>query len=63
MKTHPHFLGCEPLVVSKLPRDELLNPRIKKEEISKIILNGGHKMLSPERRFDAAILSNAYLFK
>ena len=42
---------------------ELLKPRIRKEELRNIILNGGHKMLSPERRFDAAILSNASLFE
>lgn len=42
---------------------ELARPRIKKEELRNIILNGGHKMLSPERRFDAAILSNASLFE
>lgn len=42
---------------------ELTEPRINKVELRNIILNGGHKMLSPERRFDAAILSNASLFE
>lgn len=43
--------------------DELLKPRVNKHELKNIILNGGEKMLSPERRFDAAILSNASLFE
>jgi hypothetical protein len=43
--TNP-FLACE----------ELLRPRIKKEEIKKIILGKGIDFLSPERRFDAAIV-------
>lgn len=45
-----------------LASSELLQPRVQKEHLSSIILNGGEKMLSPERRFDAAVLSNAYLF-
>ena len=35
--------------------EELLKPRIKTEEIKNIILGGGEKLLSPERRFDATI--------
>lgn len=42
--------------------DELLKPRIKKEEIKNIILGGGHLLLSPERRFDAALVSTPDLF-
>lgn len=30
--------------------------------IARIILGGGHKLLSPERRFDAAIMNNIELF-
>jgi hypothetical protein len=41
----------------KHPR--LLTPRIHKSVISKIILNGGEKQLSPERRFDATIYFTA----
>jgi hypothetical protein len=41
---------------------ELINPRIKKTEIRNIILGGGQNLLSPERRFDAALLSNPELF-
>lgn len=46
-----------------LKGEVLLKPRIRKTELKNIILNGGEKMLSPERRFDAAILSNASLFE
>lgn len=51
-KTNPYMQG-----------DELLNPRIKREEISNIILGGGQLMLSPERRFDAAIFFSTDIFK
>ncbi len=39
--------------------DELTTPRIMKDEIRNIILDGGHLLLSPERRFDGIIQSNA----
>lgn len=42
---------------------ELSSPRISKNEIKKIILGGGEKFLSPERRLDAAILATPELFK
>ena len=35
----------------------LTKPRITKNEIKNIILGGGHKLLSPERRFDAVIVN------
>jgi HindVP restriction endonuclease len=41
---------------------ELKSPRITKDEIKKIILGGGEKLLSPERRFDAAIIGTKGLF-
>lgn len=41
---------------------ELTKPRIKKTAISEIILGDGHKLLRPERRLDAAILSTPGLF-
>jgi HindVP restriction endonuclease len=41
---------------------ELTIPRIKKTEIKNIILGGGQNFLSPERRFDASLLSNPELF-
>lgn len=42
---------------------ELLNPRVRKEELSNIILNEGELMLSPERRFDAAIFYSTDVFQ
>ena len=42
---------------------ELLKPRVNKSEIKNIILGGGEKLLSPERRFDAAIISAKNIFK
>lgn len=42
--------------------DELIAPRIKKDEIKNIILGGGEQFLSPERRFDAIILNTPNLF-
>jgi hypothetical protein len=41
---------------------ELQSPRINKNEIKNIILGGGQKLLSPERRFDAALVSSPELF-
>lgn len=41
---------------------ELLNPRLKREELKNIILGGGEKLLSPERRFDAAVINQSELF-
>lgn len=41
---------------------ELLHPRISKHEIKNIILGGGQNLLSPERRFDAVIVSSPDLF-
>lgn len=42
---------------------ELTKPRISKYEIKNIILGDGQKLLSPERRFDAFIVSHPELFK
>lgn len=41
---------------------ELLKPRIKATEIKNIILGGGEKLLSPERRFDALVFSSTNIF-
>jgi len=38
-----------------LPSGNLLSPRVRLDVLPKIILDGGHKKLSPERRFDATI--------
>lgn len=45
-----------------LKSDELLHPRIRKNEIKNIILGGGQNLLSPERRFDAVIVNSTDLF-
>lgn len=42
--------------------EELVRPRITKQEIKNIILGGGHKLLSPERRFDAVLANSLDLF-
>ena len=42
--------------------DRLLKPRIAKDEIKQIILGGGQKYLSPERRFDAILYFSNDLF-
>lgn len=52
-KTTHKYLACP----------ELIKPRIKKKEIKNIILGGGQKLLSPERRFDAIIYNSPELFK
>ena len=41
---------------------ELITPRVSKYEIKNIILGDGQKLLSPERRFDAFIVSHPELF-
>lgn len=42
---------------------ELSHPRISKNDIKHIILGGGQNLLSPERRFDAVLVSNPELFE
>ncbi|HXS35098.1 MAG TPA: HindVP family restriction endonuclease [Flavipsychrobacter sp.] len=49
--TH-HFMTCK----------ELTKPRIQANQIKEIILGGGQKLLSPERRFDAIIFNSPELF-
>ncbi|WP_010174907.1 HindVP family restriction endonuclease [Bacillus coahuilensis] len=42
--------------------EELLTPRIEREELKNIILGNGQLLLSPERRFDAAIYFSNDIF-
>jgi type II restriction enzyme len=42
--------------------DNLITPRISKNDIKHIILGGGQDLLSPERRFDAIIFNSPELF-
>ena len=41
---------------------ELVSPRVSKYEIKNIILGDGQKLLRPERRFDAHLVSHPELF-
>jgi hypothetical protein len=43
--------------------ERLIRPAITKDEIKNIILGGGHKFLSPERRFDAILYFSNELFE
>ncbi len=43
--------------------DRLTTPTVSKEEIKNIVLGGGHKLLSPERRFDAILYFSTDLFE
>jgi hypothetical protein len=43
--------------------DELTHPRINKNEIKNIILGNGQNFLSPERRFDAALVNAVEIFE
>lgn len=51
-KSRP-FMACERLVT----------PCIRKEEIKHIVLGGGQKFLSPERRFDAILYFSSDIFE
>ena len=50
-QTH-QFMAC----------DRLTRPIVKKDEIKNIVLGGGHKFLSPERRFDAILFFSKEIF-
>jgi hypothetical protein len=43
--------------------ERLTKPIVTKEEVKQIILGGGHKFLSPERRFDAILYFSTDLFE
>ncbi len=43
--------------------DRLVRPAVSREEIRQIVLGGGHKCLSPERRFDAILYFSPHLFE
>ncbi|MEN9984236.1 MAG: hypothetical protein RI918_2205 [Pseudomonadota bacterium] len=43
--------------------ERLVKPSIRKDEIKKILLGGGHKFLSPERRFDAILYFSSDIFE
>jgi hypothetical protein len=43
--------------------DELVSPRVRKDQIKNIILGGGQSLLSPERRLDGIIQNSRELFE
>lgn len=43
--------------------ERLVRPAISRDEIKRIVLGGGHKCLSPERRFDAILYFSTNLFE
>ena len=61
-KTDKAFAISGKLTNPFLKSSELEKPRINKFEIKNIILGGGQKLLRPERRFDAYLVSHPELF-
>lgn len=49
------------IMLDYLNGPELSYPRVKRDELSKIILNGGESYLNPERRLDAAIYAESLI--
>ena len=62
-KTDKAFAISGKLTNPMMACNELTKPRISKYEIKNIILGDGQKLLSPERRFDAFIVSHPELFE
>ncbi len=62
-KTDKAFAISGRLTNPFLKSAELKSPRISKFEIKNIILGDGQKLLRPERRFDAYLVSHPELFK
>lgn len=62
-KTDKAFAISGKLTSPLMKCKELTKPRISKYEIKNIILGDGQKLLSPERRFDAFIVSHPELFQ
>ena len=62
-KTDKAFAISGKLTNPFLKSAELEAPRISKYEIKNIILGDGQKLLRPERRFDAYLVSHPELFK
>lgn len=62
-KTDKAFAISGKLTNPFLKSKELTSPRISKYEIKNIILGDGQKLLRPERRFDAYLVSHPELFE
>lgn len=63
LKNDKAFSSSGTTMNSYMRCDNLTKPRIKKSEIRNIILNDGHLLLSPERRFDAIIFNSPDIFE
>ncbi len=56
--------ACNGSVTNKYMKStQLTKPRFRKEIVRDIILNGGQRFLSPERRLDAILVSSPDLFR
>lgn len=62
-KTDKAFAISGRLTNPMLRCQELISPRVTKQEIKNIILGEGWKFLRPERRFDAFLVSHPELFE
>lgn len=62
-KTDKAFAISGKLTNQFMRSEELKAPRISKYEIKNIILGDGQKLLRPERRFDAYLVSHPELFE
>lgn len=58
-QTDKEFAASGAITNHYMRHERLTTPRVHKSVLSKIILNGGEKLLSPERRFDATIFFTA----
>lgn len=63
LKNDKAFSSSGAITNSYMRCDNLTKPRIQKSEIRNIILNDGHLLLSPERRFDAIIFNSPDIFE
>lgn len=63
LKTDKAFSINGNLTNSMMKCKELRSPRILKSEIKNIILGDGQKLLKPERRFDAYLVSHPEIFE
>lgn len=64
LQTDKEFSFSGKIIRQYLTNTERHSPRMQQSVLREIILNGGHELLSPERRFDASIFySAANLFR
>lgn len=58
-QTDKEFSASGAITNHYMRHERLTTPRVHRSALTKIILNGGEKLLSPERRFDATIFFTA----